>query len=267
VCLFVSFSICLFISLSLCLFIFLSLSLYSSFHFFVSLSVYLSVSFSTCLFIYLSLCLCISLSLSLHAFSFICFSVCISLSLSLFAFSFTCLSVCLSLCLSLSLFAFPFLCLSVCLSHRLYYYMVSFFTHSQNYLCLYTDNNLFYDFSPLEISPESKVQEKSCSEWKKKFVLKKRSFFCSLIVKWEWEFYLNKIIFLNSFLSLSLLACRVRINQHNRFPPCVCVFPLPPRASRRGGVEIRRGAEIRDVEQKTVTLIYPYPFLYRVRDY
>ncbi len=55
----------------------------------------------------------------------------------------------------------------------------------------------------------------------------------------------------------------VRVNQRNRFPPNVCRFLLPARpqwVEPAGREERKSGGEWKsaDVEQKTVTLIYPY---------
>ncbi len=66
------------------------------------------------------------------------------------------------------------------------------------------------------------------------------------------------------FTTVTSAEKRVRVNQRNCFPPNVCRFLLPARpqwVEPAGGEERKSGRERKsaDVEQKTVTLIYPYP--------
>ncbi len=63
------------------------------------------------------------------------------------------------------------------------------------------------------------------------------------------------------------LFSQVRVNQRNRFLPNVCGFLLPARpqwVEPAGREEWKSGGEQKSayIEQKTVTLIYPYPTFY-----
>ncbi len=71
----------------------------------------------------------------------------------------------------------------------------------------------------------------------------------------EWE----KSIIIIDYCSILLISW-VWANQCNRFPPGICGFPQPPRASRRGGAEIRRGVEIRRCWAENGHINLPLPY-------